>query len=335
VNRRALVVLLGLLAALGIVVAIGSLTGRGQAPQDEAFMPELKAALGDLTSVVVTGPGNRPIATINRDGDRWVVAESGNYPADVGRLRQVLQALADARRLEEKTSSPDLYDRLGVTDPGTAGSRSLQLDFKGGKPVPGVIIGDTSVGGSDQAYMRRVGEATSWLVSGKYDIGRTTAQWLDRVIIDLPANRIKAVTITHPGLEVLRLTKADEAATDFTVQGVPAGRQLSFEGVANGTGGALSALELEDVAGRDVLGDNPPKPVVARFEAFSGLVVEVSAWRLADGTRFTFQASAPPGNAEAQAEADALNARTGGWVYTLPSFKAELLTKRMADLLRP
>jgi hypothetical protein len=183
--------------------------------------------------------------------------------------------------------------------------------------------------------MRRVGEATSWLVSGKYDLGRTTDQWLDRVVIDLPASRVRSVTITHPGREVLRLTKADENAADFTVQGIPAGRQLTFEGVANGTGGALGGLELEGVAGRDVLGDNPPKPVVARFEAFSGLVVEVSAWRLGDGTRFTFQASAPPGNTDAQAEADALNARTGGWVYTLPSFKAELLTKRMADLLQP
>lgn len=334
-NRRALFVLLGLLAALAVVVAIGSLTGRGKGTQDEAFMPELKAALGDITSVVVTGPGNQVIATINRDGQRWVVAEGGNYPADVGRLRQILQALADARRLEEKTSSPDLYDRLGVTDPGAAGSRAVQLDFKAAKPLPGVIIGDTSVGGGDRAYMRRVGEATSWLVSGKYDIGRTPGQWLDRVVVDLPASRVRSVTITHPGLEVLRLAKADENTADFSVQGIPAGRQLTFEGVANGTGGALGALELEAVAGREALGDSPPKPVVARFEAFSGLVVEVSAWRLGDGTRFTLQASAPPDNAAAKAEADAINARTGGWVYTLPSFKAELLTKRMADLLQP
>lgn len=333
-NRRALGVLLGVLAALAVVIAVGSLAGRGKGPRDEAFLPELKAALGDVSRIVVTGPGPRVIATINRDDGRWVVAEAGNYPADVGQLRQLLQALADGRRLEEKTSSPDFYDRLGVTDPGTAGSRAVQLDFTAAQPVPGVIIGDTSVGGGDRAYMRRVGEATSWLVSGKFDVGKSTGQWLDRRVIDLPAARVKAVAISHPGGEVLRLARADGEGTDFAVLGIPAGRQLTFEGVANGTGGALGNLELEAVAGRELLGDNPPQPVVARFESDTGLVVEASAWRLGDGTRFTFQASAPPDNAAARAEAEAVNARTGGWVYTLPSFKAELLTKRLADLLQ-
>jgi hypothetical protein len=109
---------------------------------------------------------------------------------------------------------------------------------------------------------------------------------------------------------------------------------LSFPGAANGIGGALGGLTLEGVTGRDVLGDNPPQPVVARFEAFSGLVVEARAWRLAEGTRFTFKASAPADNAEAQAAADGINARVEDWAYTLPSFKAELLTRRLADLLQ-
>jgi hypothetical protein len=60
--------------------------------------------------------------------------------------------------------------------------------------------------------------------------------------------------------------------------------------------------------------------------------VETSAWRLADGTRFTFLAS---GEGPAGKEAAALNARLGGWVYTLPSYKAEQLTRRLQELLAP
>jgi hypothetical protein len=333
-NRRSLLILLGVLAGLALVVGLGSLRNRpGTPPTDGTFLPELAAGIGNLTGVVVTGPDGQVVATITRDGDRWLVREAGNYPADIGRLRRNLQALAESRRLEEKTSSPDLYDRLGVADPGTPGSRALQLDFQGPTPVPAVIIGELNPGGGERAYMRRVGEATSWLVSGSYDPGRTVTDWLDSAITDLPAAQVKAVTIIQPRGETLRLARVDESATDFSVRDLPAGRQLPFPGAANGIGGALAGLTLENVTDRSVLGDNPPKPVVARFELFSGLVVEASAWRLADGTRFTFLASAPADNAEAKAAADAINARVGGWVYTLPSLKAELLTRRMADLL--
>jgi hypothetical protein len=181
--------------------------------------------------------------------------------------------------------------------------------------------------------MRRVGEATSWLVSGRYDLGRTIGDWLDSAILDLPGAQVKSVTVLQPGGGTLRLAKADESATDFSVRDLPAGQQLPFPGAANGIGGALGGLTLENVTDRSALGDNPPKPVVARFEAFSGLVVEASAWRLAEGTRFTFLASAPVDNAEARAAAEAINARVAGRVYTLPSFKAELLTRRLTDLL--
>ena len=50
------------------------------------------------------------------DKETWTVAERDNYPADTGRLRKLLLELAEARLLEEKTSNPELYDRLKVED---------------------------------------------------------------------------------------------------------------------------------------------------------------------------------------------------------------------------
>ena len=48
--------------------------------------------------------------------------------------------------------------------------------------------------------------------------------------------------------------------------------------------------------------------------------------------RITFNAS---GEGDAANEAAALNARLGGWVYTLPSYKTEQLTRRLNELLAP
>ncbi|MCE7897453.1 MAG: hypothetical protein DYH19_11885, partial [Gammaproteobacteria bacterium PRO8] len=39
--------------------------------------------------------------------------------------------------------------------------------------------------------------------------------------------------------------------------------------------------------------------------------------------------------ASVQAEADALNARLGAWVYTVPAYKAEQLSHHLDDLLAP
>lgn len=125
---------------------------------------------------------------------------------------------------------------------------------------------------------------------------------------------------------------AVDAALDFEVEGLPTGRELSYPGATNSIAVALADLQLEDVQTREALGSSPGKPVVARFVTTDGLVVEASTWQLADGTRITFLAS---GEGEAGKEADALNARLGGWVYTLPTYKTEQFTRRLKDLLAP
>ena len=87
--------------------------------------------------------------------------------------------------------------------------------------------------------------------------------------------------------------------------------------------------------------------MLARFECFDGLIVEASAWRTPDGTRLSFLASTDPAQAEryaspessgfdaVQTEAEAINARLGGWIYTLPGYKTEQFTRRLQDLLAP
>ncbi len=345
-SRRALAGLLGALAALAIVAGI-ALLGERPAGRDEALLlPELKGQLNDVRRVVITGPGNKPIATLERGAELWTVAERNNYPADVGRIRKNLLALAEARIIEEKTSNPEFYERLGVQDLADEGAGGVQLTLAAEQELASVIIGQAPAGSSDYSYARRAAEPVSWLITGQFDLGKTSGEWLDRSLTDISPERIASVTISHPGEGTLRLsrpaattaasTAAESAAPDealeFVVDGVPPGRELSYPGVATTIAAALAELQLEDVHTRDVLGATPGKPVVARFVTTDGLVVETSAWRLADGTRITFLAS---GEGEAGKEAEAINARLGGWVYTLPGYKTEQFTRQLTDLLAP
>ena len=56
--------------------------------------------------------------TLIRDGDSWLVAEKGNYPANAAKISQIVRAMADLTLVEPKTQKPDLYPRLEVEDPG-------------------------------------------------------------------------------------------------------------------------------------------------------------------------------------------------------------------------
>ncbi len=344
-NRRTLALLFAALATLAVVAGI-VLRGAQTGSRDQGLLfPGLKEQLNSIQRIVVAGPGNTPIATLERGADNWTVVERSNYAADVGRIRKNLLALAEARIVEEKTSNPDFYDRLGVQDVSAASAKGVLLTLTAGKkagnenPIS-VIIGQAPSGSTNQTYARRAGEPMSWLVTGQFDLGKTGGEWLDRSLTDIPAGRIQSVTITHPGLETLRISRdpkteksgASEGMVEFLVADVPTGRELSYPGVANGVAGVLAELQLDDAQTREVLGANPGKPVVARFVTTDGLSVETSAWRLPDGTRFTFIAS---GDGDAAKEAAAINARLGGWVYTVPSYKAEQLTRRLQELLAP
>ncbi len=344
-SRRNLILLLAsllVLAILALLVRPGSHDG----DDDRLLYPGLKAELNDVSQIIVRGPGDQLLATLRHDDQRWMLVER-DYPADVGLIREVLLALAEARIVEEKTSTPELYDRLGVQDIALATARGIQLEVAGTRSPLQLIIGEAQAGGTDMSYVRRSGEAKSWLVTGRLTPGKTTGEWLDRQLVDIPAARVQAVRIAHPGLAALLLEKAERDSPDFAVADIPAGRELSYPGVANSLGGLLAGLQLDDVHGREALGDNPGKPVVARFVCFDGLIIEASAWRTDEGTRISFLASTDQAQAERYAspdspgfdavvaEANAINTRLGGWIYTLPGFKTEQFTRRLQDLLAP
>ena len=102
-----------------VVLAIVTLTvgDRGvsrAAPNVRAF-PALAGKLGDVASVTVERQGST--MTFIRDGDSWLVSEKGNYPANAGKISQIVRAMADLTLVEPKTQKAELYPRLELEDP--------------------------------------------------------------------------------------------------------------------------------------------------------------------------------------------------------------------------
>ena len=103
-QKRGLILLAAATVALVVLAIVAIATGdRGvsrAAPGERAF-PALAAKLGDVGSVGIKR--NALSLTFVRDGDNWLVAEKGNYPAAAGKVRQIVLAIGrcGARRTKD------------------------------------------------------------------------------------------------------------------------------------------------------------------------------------------------------------------------------------------
>jgi hypothetical protein len=353
--------------ALVVLLALALLGQRESAPQSgagTALLPDLAAALGEVERVTVVKANGETVATLEKRPERWVVADKHGYPADIAKLRQALTALSEAKVLELKTANPELYVRLGVEDVSGANAAGISVAFTApGRELPAVILGNAE--GANFRYARLAGEAQSYLIDRNPDVPRTAAQWVDSQIIDLRSDRVREVTIRHADGEVVRISKDSAELANYAVAGVPAGRELSYPGVANVIGNALRELKLEDV---EPAGDTPPEgATTVEYKTFDGLVVRVTGSERDDTSWITLEASAEEpaeqaaqggeretaaadgeaaaGSGEAQgaeesaagdvsAEAERINARVRGWRYRIANYQYDQMTRRMADLLK-
>jgi hypothetical protein len=346
-SKRTVAILAAALVVLVVLVLAGQRNGAGPAGAGAALVPGLEAALGQIERVTVVKANNETVATLEKQPDRWVVADKHGYAADAAKLRQALTALAEAQVLEQKTANAELYGRLGVEDVTGANAAGISIAFAApGQELPTIILGNAE--GSRYRYARRAGETQSFLVDRNPDVPRAAAQWVDAQIVDVRGDRVREVTITHADGEIVRLSKASPELANFEVADVPAGRELSYPGVANVVGNALRELKLEDVEPADAA--QPDQPTVVEYRTFDGLLVRVTGFERDDKSWITLEASAaaapeaaPPPEAGAtaaesgdvSAEAERINARVAGWRYQIASFQYDQMTRRMADLLKP
>jgi len=382
------------LVLFGVLFALNS-TDRSDSPTGaQTLFPEIKSRLNDLDTVTITDADGT--ITLEREaegepaGGRWISTGHDGYPADTGKLRQLLLAIADARKLEQKTADPELYERLGVADPREDGGNGVLVAAKGDDAAVSVILGDTAQ--REFRYARLPDEEQSWLIDQNPDLPGDSTGWLLPEIVDIAAERIQSVIIRHADGEEVRIHKENADAVNFEVENIPEGRELRYPSIANGIGGVPGNLTLQDVRSGDLTGEDA---TVAEFRTFDGLKLVVRIGTRAGETSgedgdddaaadeeehwITLEASAvdvvtdSPGADESQEqaeEADAsegahpesgegeasgeaaageqeasehkpdsaeeaaeINDRVSGWSYQIASYKADQLTRRLADLL--
>lgn len=307
--------IIGLGAITAIAIAIAAAIHSGQKPAGDGaqvakpVLPELRDHLNEVSAITFTGAGDKPIATLERGEHGWAVKEK-SYSADPAKLREFLLKLSDATLIEGKTSNDKRYAELGVEDIKAADAKGVMVALTGLPKPTQLIVGNynTRAGGT---FVRRAGDAQSWLAKGNLIIDKNVSNWLDKALADIPATRIKEVLLTGADGKKVRAYKEQPSDANFKVADVPKGRELAGDFAANGLGTVLAGLRFDDVfAAKDAAPPADGKTSKAHIVSFDGLVFDTNTWKKDDKVYAQFAVSLDAGMADANISAEQAKAKS-------------------------
>ena len=360
-----------ILAAVTAIV-VGAVLSVDREPSTAARSGEIvfPGLLDQVNSVVrVRVTGNEGKFTLTQDRDTWVVEEKEHYAADPDRVHKLLLGAAGMKRVEPKTSNPELYPKLWLEDPSSKDAKSVRfvLENASDAELANWVLGDRRPSKSDasrtELYIRVADDPLAWLVEGSVPGGQKIIDWLDRPVARIDRERLRAVEVVHADGTVIAVNKSLPADADFALRDIPADREADSQYRINDIGRFLEDLRFEDVAPSSSLDFAGSVDKQVQATTFDGLRVHLEtvmrdgeAWvqlraefdeRLVEKSEDAAEASkdeagAAPGDTpgslrsadEVRAEAERLNARWKGWAYELPSFKRDYIAKRIDELTR-
>ncbi|HEY6643437.1 DUF4340 domain-containing protein [Povalibacter sp.] len=345
---------LGLAAVFVLALALWLAYPRSTDQKPTLLYPGLKEELSQVSMIRIFKAGDVPAIELTRSESQWQLAQRSNYPADSAKVRRLLQALADARPTEEKTSNPDNYAALGVEDIADTSATGVRIELSGPRQAVNLIVGKNA--GMKGSYVRRAGEATSWLTSESIDASALAHDWLRNSVIDISADRIQSATISIGNDRPYTVAKAARADADFKAEDLPRGKEADTF-AANNVATALAGLTLADVRpAQDFAADKPIAS--ATFRTFDGLVVDLDGWSK-DGKHYVtarttqddalaqrfhvdakeIATTGDEGSTAAAAKpasdtAGAINARLQGWAYEIADYKYEAIFKPATAVIK-
>jgi hypothetical protein len=329
-NARVALIFVVLLAVLGGAALVYYQQERGRQADNlgtlgQVLLKDLKAA--DIAAIRIVEP--KATLTVERKGERWVIAERGGFPADVGKVRGfVLQALSLKVGQSEPIGEKDRA-RLNLDASGT------QLEFANaeGKGLGALIIGkkyfkreveNPDKARADGRFVARPGDLKMvYLVSDPLAQATTrSAEWIDRA--SFKVEKVKSLEVRYPDGGGWRIERDGDNA-EWRLAGARPGEKLDVSR-ANAASYSLSLLELADVAPKDVKDTGLDKPVSIEAATLEGRAYSVKVGKPeGDNYYVSFTSSGAPANEREKLLAD--------YVLLIPKSKLEDTLKKRAELL--
>jgi hypothetical protein len=348
VNARVVAVLVVLLAALGGGALLVRQQADSQKPADAASLGQplfkgLQAAA--VAAVAIRQP--KAAITIEKKGERWVIAELDGFPADYDRLREfVLKAIAlkvgQSEPIGEKDRARLLLDADGTV-----------IEFRGadGKPLAQLTAGKKYFKAEPENAERAIGDGRYVALPGEEkrvivisdpltQASAKTADWISKAGFEV--EKIKTLELRAADGSAWQIERSGDNA-DWKLAGARGDEKLEIS-KANAAAYTFGRIELADAAPKGLKPEDTglDKPTVVAATTFDGLTYTLKVGKLEGENHYASIAVAgepKPEGQDAEARLKKISERLprekalAQYVVLVPKSKLEDILKKRADLL--
>ena len=323
-------ILLTLLGVGGYYISSQQNSINRSASIGEVLLADVLPHVNSIEKITITGADNTTVVTLHKQGGTWQVAERDNYPAEIATIRSLVVALLEARMLEEKTSNPDLYARLGVEAISHADAQGMQVTLYYADQSAALIIGNPGPQLNKNRYVRQPDAATTWLVDQKIEVKHELTYWLEKDLFSIEPEQITRVAVTVADSATMLIEHQHDTNTPegshFKVTNLSDPGAQVVDAELQQISNALSSFQLLDVATRDIIAGHSASLNI-EYQLNDGSVIALEAYDL-DGQRYAVINVSGPAEFVTRVQE-----KSQGRVFKLPNVSYEAMFKREEDVL--
>ncbi len=328
-RRRTLIMLAGIAGVMILLAGLNSLMKRDSARLDERMgQPVIEgfaAMRADASEIGVQLADDS--YTLMRTRNGWAMKEAGGYPVRADRLASLATGLETLSWGEGRTSDPDKFGRIGLSDPREGGSGALLtiIDSEG-QMAAQIITGRKG----DYLYARQPDDTRAYRVIGDLPPLYSRDAWLDLDIIDINSDAVRAVRLTDETGKSLYLKRSVGGSSRSFRPGPPYHDYRLVSRIAAST----PALALTRFAPIDVkpAAKLTTRPVARHItETYDGLEVDLKAYREPDGLYVTLRAIEA---GEGARRGSTINEKASDWAFQLSEYDWAEFTPHISSIVR-
>jgi len=343
------------LAVLGIIAAavaalavLQSRISRTFTPPQITLAPLIEGLdIDQVQSIEIKSRDSEPVR-LRRKETAFVVASKENYPANLRKVNSLISDCLDIRITSDAliTANSENHAHLGLT----SDTARYEITFFGEqeKALVGLLIADTDRDeNSSSTPVRLANSNQAWRLTDAPYISTRSIDYIDSQILQVDRQKIDQVTVTDPNQTAYTLKPVPDS-TDVLLVELPPQKQIR-QSNARSTFGSLTSVRMEDVlssASTPSLEFN--HSYVCELNDHLVYTARLARNGQKNYIRLSARYTGPEPQVQQQVEseeqlrqrealflakknAETFTARHSGWVYIIPSYKADEMTRSLAD----